>query len=238
MITVAKRKVLSANAGRYNILGSHQQGELGAKYTGRCIIVGPNSNRAKRWVESYEEFPTPKPYFEQELLDCLSRGVVDDVVYRGRTFKGIPKSFLEFGPPPPDKAKRERYNDNGVPVHYLCSSREGIKSEFLTIPDGERLWIQRFRIKPTAILADAQKLMADSFAAAVFWFIEHGRDRDHRPLLGPRIGDLVRFEYDGLLVPGVRGNDSQLYFNIVLLSPGDCWMQFLIHDGSPEMVCI
>jgi hypothetical protein len=84
-------------------------------------------------------------------------------------------------------------------------------------------------------MADARELAIDSLAAAVFWLIESGRDgAAHPPLLGQRVGQIIAAEFDGLLVPGVRGGPNELYWNAVVFRPGDRWLQLVDESAQPE----
>ena len=130
---------------------------------------------------------------------------------------------------------RGRYNAEGIPALYLCSSVNGVIRELGSPSPGYELWIQRFRVLPELRMADARELAIDSLAAAVFWLVESGRDRaSPPPLLGQRLGQLIATKFDGLLVPGVRGEPNELYWNVVVFHPGDRWLQLVDESSQPE----
>jgi len=228
--------ILRAEPERYELRGSHARGILGATYTGRSIDVEGGYPVAKEWIENYETSPGERPELERQLLQSLglaAASTFEAPVFRGRFFSNPPGSFQDFGPPPP--ASRGRYNAQGVPALYLCSSVNGVIRELGPPPPGCRLWIQRFQILPELRMADARELAIDSLAAAVFWLIESGRDRSlSPPRLGERVGQLIGTEYDGLIVPGVRGEPNELYWNAVVFRPDDRWLQLVDRSAQPQ----
>jgi hypothetical protein len=232
-----RRYTLNAEPGRYDLTGSSAGGALGAAYTGRWIDAEGRYSEAKDWVEGYEASQAIVANLEEELLRSLvpAESLAFELpLFRGRFLSDPPGSFHDFGPPPSDRATRGRYSAKGVPALYLCSSVGGVVRELGSPPANCRLWVQRFRIQPDVRMADARQLAVDSFAAAVFWLIESGRDFGAAPRLGQRIGEVIATEFDGLIVPGVRGEPNQLYWNAVILRPGDRWRQFVDQSAGPE----
>ncbi len=229
---------LHAEPGRYELRGSPARGILGATYTGRSIDVEGRYPEAKNWVENYEASQEEPSQLERELLESLGpavAGAFEAPLFRGRFLSSPPGSFQDFGPPPPDRARPGRYNAEGVPALYLCSSVDGVVRELGSPPRGCKLWIQRFRLIPELRMADARELGIDSLAAAVFWLIESGRDPSSAPpLLGQRVGQIIGAEFDGLLVPGVRGQPNVLYWNVVVFRPGDRWLRLVDESAQPE----
>ena len=229
--------ILKAEPERYELRGSPAGGILGATYTGRSIDVEGGYPVAKEWLENYETSPGERPELERQLVQSLglaAASTYDAPFFRGRFFSTTPGSFQDFGPPPPDRASRGRYNAQGVSALYLCSSVIGVIRELATPPKGCRLWIQRFQILPELRMADARELAIDSLAAAVFWLIESGRDRSlPPPRLGERVGQLIGTEYDGLIVPGVRGEPNELYWNAVVFRPDDRWLRLVDRNAQP-----
>ena len=225
-----------AEPGHYRITGFPTQGILGATYTGRSIDVEGRYLEAKHWIESYEASQADVPKLERELVESLapSESGAIEALFRGRFLTSPPGSAQEFGPPPPDLTKRGRYNAEGVPVLYLCSSVSGVVRELGPPPSGYTLWVQRFKIPAGLRIADARRLAIDSLAAAVFWLIESGRERLSPPRLGQRVGHLIGAVFDGLIVPGVRREPDQLYCNTVVFHPGDRWLEFVDERYQPE----
>jgi hypothetical protein len=227
---------LNAEPGRYELRGSRTSGILDALYTGRSIDVEGGYRDAKKWLDNYENSGRETPQLEQQLLQAV-RMVPSNTfavpLFRGRFLSRPPNSPDEFGPPPSASVGAGRYNAAGVPALYLCSSVNGVKRELGTPPPGCTLWIQRFQIVPELRMADARELPIDSFAAAVFWLIESGRDR--RPRLGQRVGQIIDAEYDGLVVPGVRGEPNELYWNVIVFRPSDRWRRLVNRSTKPAL---
>jgi hypothetical protein len=227
--------IMHAEGGRFELRGSAVRGILGATYTGRSIDVEGGYAVAKAWVDSYEGSPKGRPYLERLLLRSLtlaSEDICDAPMFRGVFRTGPPPSFGDFGPRQP--ARRRRYNAKGTSALYLCSTRAGVVRELGPFAAGRQLWIRQFRILPELRMADARELPIDSLAAAVFWLIEHGRDRWQFPRLGERVGHLVSCKYDGLIVPGVTGERTELYWNAVIFRPDGRWLRLIDQTAQPE----
>jgi hypothetical protein len=229
---------LDAEPGRYEVHGSSASGILGALYTGRSVDVEGGFRDAKNWFDNYETSGGENLPLERQLLQSVRvapSSTFSVPLFRGRFFSSPPKSFQDFGPPPRTHARRGRYNAEGVPALYLCLSVNGVKRELGTPPLGCTLWTQRFQISPEMRMADARELAIDSFSAAVFWLIESGRDRSLAlPQLGQRVGQLIGAEYDGLIVPGVRGEPNELYWNAVVFRPENRWLRLVDKSVKPE----
>jgi hypothetical protein len=237
---MTRRKTLRAEAERYELKGSSMRGVLGATYTGRSIDVEGRYPEAKNWVENFENSHEEALELERELLESLGLAAAEAFetpLFRGRSLSRPPCSSYDFGPPPPDQARPGRYNADGVPALYLCSSVYGVMRELGLPPGGRKVWVQRFRVPPEYRIADARELAIDSLAAAVFWLIESGRDlASLPPLLGQRLGQIIAAKFDGLVVPGVRGEPNELYSNVVIFKPGDRWLRLVDESSQPEEV--
>jgi RES domain len=229
---------LKAGPGRYELGGCSARFIFGAPYTGRSIDVEGRYPDAKKWVESYEASQEGHLDLERELLESLRLTVIDTfeaTLFRGRFLSSPPHPFREFGPPPFDLAKRGRYSAERVPALYLCSSKTGVIRELGAPPEGFKCWIQRFRISAGLRMVHARDLATDSLAAAVLWLIESGRDRlSDPPKLGQRLGELIGKDYDGLIVPGVRGEPNELYWNAVVFHPEGRWERLADESVQPE----
>ena len=181
--------VLNAQPGEFRISGSPANGRLGAGYTGRQIDVGQGYAVAKQWLEAFEASCTCPLDGENAFLAALEsvpRAVLDGSMFRGRFLEKAPTSPLEFGPPPPSCTRQGRYNYQGEPLLYLCSSLTGVTKELGAASAGFSLWVQRFHIPAALKILDATRFSQESFAASVFWVIESHRDRsiDNPPRLG------------------------------------------------------
>jgi hypothetical protein len=231
---MAGHHTLNAEPGRYRVEVSPARGLLGAIYTGRSIDIDGRYAQAKRWVDSYEHSPEAHSELEEELLESLVPGALDSAHFRGRFFSTSPESWSCFGPPPSVLAKAGRYNPAGSSALYLASSKDGVERELSNVDADGDLWIQQFRLVPELRLADARNLGTQSLAAAVFWLLESSRERDRFLCLGHRLGQLVATEFDGLIVPGVRGEPTQLYWNVVIFRPHNRWTQLVDKHAQPH----
>ena len=161
---------------------------------------------------------------ELEFVNALSNAPRLDasklICFRGqRRFPlGYSPQPEEMGPPPPDKASAGRYNRDGESIFYSCETKQGVMREPIKEPGP--LWIQRFML-PTGdlVIADLRPGRAGEFVDEVFWFAEHaGEDPIHCGLVfSQRVASLVAKRFDGMLIPGVRGEKSYRYGNIVVL---------------------
>jgi hypothetical protein len=155
----------------------------------------------------------------------------DHTLFRGRFMNVKPRSQYDFGPLPTSSALPGRYNRKGEAVLYLCTSCEGVSAEKGAPPEGEALWVQEYRLPlEQQNIVDASHLPADSFAATVFWVAESQRDRnleDGKLRLSHTVAELVTAEYDGMYVPGVRGDRKLSYSNLVVFRPATHWRDWV-----------
>ena len=236
---MVRNRRLIAEPKHFDLRGSPSRGILGATYTGRSIDVEGRYPAAKAWLENYETSPVESTELENELLHSLlpaAPSTFASPVFRGRLLGSPPGSCEEFGPPQTDQAPRGRYNAPGVLALYLCSTKQGVIRELEPLQPGKKLWIQQFRILPELRMADARELGIGSLAAAVFWLIESVRDRSKYARLGERVGQIVGARYDGLIVPGVRGEPNELYWNAAIFRPEDRWLRFIDRSAQPQEV--
>ena len=230
---------MNAKAGHYGITLHDIRASLRALYTGREIDLTREHALAKEWLEGCETAPEGRPDLERRLLDELEPTEIstDDRVFRGRFFESAPADYLKFGPPKPKYASRGRYNVEGEPVLYLCSSVTGVRNELGSAEPGWQLWSHRFRLSAELRLVDTRDLPPESFAAVVFWLIESVRVRSEPPpRLGSRLGQLLARRYDGMVVRGVRGDGDppEEYWNVVVFDPINRWTHLVDRGAEPE----
>lgn len=158
--------------------------------------------------------------------------------FRGRCppfARNVPASE-EMGPPPGHVAPASRYNEAGKPALYLCATRAAVALE---LGASEDVWVQEFRI-PVAELRIADlgspESDLDQLLAAVMWIAElAGADGHPSQKFSRLIASMVAEHFDGMLVPGVRGNESTLYRNLVILCPGEAWRNWLLQDAPTPL---
>jgi hypothetical protein len=139
-----------------------------------------------------------------------------------------------MGPPPASVARANRYNKAHESVLYLSESRSAIANE--PIADSGTLWVQRFVLPADQlVIADFGSLRADDFASKAFWFAELAGNDDVAVQLcfSQLIASLVAQRFDGMRVPGVRGDHDTRYSNIVVFRAEACWKQWLAIDSQP-----
>ena len=139
--------------------------------------------------------------------------------YRGRLIREgvpVPESSRDMGPPTSDNTDdMGRYNEKGHPVLYLCESENGVRRE---LPGEGRLFVQEFNLPTNEIrIADLRQLDPNGFLAATMWHTEMaGQDGYPTVRFSQVVAKIIGKRYDGMAVPGVRGDNSQTYSNIVI----------------------
>jgi len=127
-----------------------------------------------------------------------------------------------MGPPPDCHAKSGRYNHDGKSVLYLADSEQGVIAELLAHGRMLPIWVQRFVISGSIVrLADFRSNTTIPFLNCVFWFSElAGIEEQHVTYDFSRlVGELVAKQFEGMIVPGVRGGHGFTYNNVVVFNP-------------------
>jgi hypothetical protein len=133
-----------------------------------------------------------------------------------------------MGPPSPSRPNENRYGLAGKSVLYLCTSEEGVRRE-VNMSGGKSLYLQRFIIPGTVNLGDFRDLDEVDFLNDAFMFAEMA-NRDpvsHATMLFTQVlASLVSERFDGMIVPGVMGDVSTRYCNIVIFESA-AWRMWL-----------
>jgi RES domain-containing protein len=163
-----------------------------------------------------------------------------EVYFRGRRFEDVePKHWQAMGPPPKIRhwaalkhsdRKGGRYNGPGSAVLYLASTVEGVRAELGSM----RLCTQEYR--PTGLeVVDLTKPNSDLLGAA-FDLAESVGVTDRGPAaytFSQFLGMVLRWSgADGFVVPGVRGDASSRYTNLVILRPEPGWTAWSSRDDG------
>ncbi len=218
------------------IVGGGELGApLGARHarTGREITANEVYGEVNDWANSDDPLANG-------MCDRVSRAlsacpvVVDSDLrfFRGRKPPFRPNivdpSRQDMGPPPSNKAPEGRYNGVREPVLYLCTVSAAVMRE---LPDAPVIWIQEFQVPVQSMrIADLRQnvLGADPLLNATMWQAELAGDKGAAPLLfSQRVASLVAAHFDGMLVPGVRGDDSLQYQNLVVFRRLESWQEWL-----------
>lgn len=160
--------------------------------------------------------------------------------FRGRRppFKKTHPSSDEMGPP--TEAIAGRYNGPSEVVLYLSDSEDGVQRECGGAL--EDLHLQRF-----IITSDALKLVdlrahnrPAGFLSAVMWIAELAGSNEHPSYPSKRfsqaIANLVSKRFDGMVVPGVRGEGGATYSNIVIFR-ASAWQDWL-DESAPRKLTL
>lgn len=152
------------------------------------------------------------------------------IAFRGRVSPDTQEPH-EFGPPP--RAVPNRYNRNGEKTLYLATSEEGVRRE---VPEVD--WCHKFEIPTKKMrIADIRQANCSVFINQVFFSAERGEntciiDRNNY-YFSHAVGMLVCNKFDGMLVPGVRGDREVQYDNLVLFVT-EGWENWLV--GNPKQL--
>ena len=134
-----------------------------------------------------------------------------------------------MGPPPNGCAASGRYNGPGESALYLSSIPDGVRRE-LPFSEGQ-LWIQSFIVQTDNLrVADfsAPDISSRHLLNCVLWFAELAGAQGHPSIIFSQfIASIVSKTFDAMVVPGVRGDESIQYSNVVIFKPIGVWQQWL-----------
>jgi len=213
-----------------------------AGHTGREVRADQTYARAKKWagVPSNQLLKHPTA---SEFQDCVRCAMCIEgsilACYRGRRPEdGKLLSSDEMGPPPVGKpCAANRYNRRNESVLYLCDSKEGVVRE---LGPGPGLHIQRYLLPLNQLrIADFARAGIDSLANAVFELAESCNVGEWGPKsygFSQGVAEIVAEHFDGMRIPGVRGDRVLHYSNVVIFQPYPDWVHWLDRDSMVEVV--
>jgi hypothetical protein len=216
---------------------------LSATYepTGRFITAGSDYAFVREWAELRDTDLQQRHGARERFVGCLAEpdklrlSAASLLCFRGRRFAaGYAPSSEQMGPPPLSVARENRYNKPHESVLYLCESESAIVEE--PIAGTGPLWIQRFVLPiDRLVMADFSSLRADDFISKALWFAELAGNNDVAVQLcfSQLIASLVAQHFDGMRVPGVRGNKDSRYSNVVVFRAESRWRHWLEVDSPP-----
>lgn len=143
---------------------------------------------------------------------------------------------MRLAAPPPARASCGRYNEARAPALYLSECECGAVSELrCRAADQVLFWAMRYCIPPCGPIADIRPHAAGAdWIAAVFDLCETvERDADRTYPRSRRLAALVRGAgFDGLMVPGVRGDPARIanHWNLVVFDPEECGVRWQVGD--------
>ncbi len=221
---------------------SSASGTPSAHYAGtnRLIVGNPTFDRVQ--VLAHAELPSGLANVDtvEEL-----RAAMADIgppaereiqAYRGRSppFLGDIPTRNEMGPPPlsPTSECEGRYGVPRTSTLYLSESTDGVRRELLR--SGDQIWIQRFVIPTAAVrLADLRgtEHSIQPLLNSVLWFTELSGEQGQPPLAFSQFfARLMAERFDGVLLPGVRGDADLQYWNLVLFRAQAEWRHWLADE--------
>jgi len=198
-------------------------------HTGREVRCNEQYAGIREWAElptRAQQLRDPKAkQFRECVLSARTVGGQCLVCFRGRFIRrGYPHGAESIGPPCRQQAAAGRYNKEGEPVLYLCDTEDGVKREFGVQKKRGRLFCQRFSIPISALrIADFRGGDPNSMTSQVFSIAEdcgvQGRGPDSYTF-SQTVAEIVRqARFDGMVIPGVRGDRERHYCNVVIFDP-------------------
>lgn len=165
------------------------------------------------------------------------------VFFRGRGVTSEPPRVDQMGPPLLDcDPSGGRYNRRGERVLYLSDSEEGVLRELSAWHVEGIPWVQRYRLPLDKLhIADFTIIPDDHFVAAVFSKAEEcnvGGRGSNSYIFSQLVAELVMAHFDGMRIPGVRGNRGSWYSNVVIFQPYPDWRDWLEHETAPYRLSV
>ena len=155
--------------------------------------------------------------------------------FRGLAF---PERFVpaskDMGPPPEgSRVATGRYNHDAQRVLYLSASIKGVAREVEQGPNDT--WVQSYTLKLDGLRIADFRPPVETLLNHVFWWTETAsEDRGTRFLFSQFVAGRVAELFDGMIVPGVQGDELTQYDNIVVFYPDDRWRSWLTEGSNPQ----
>lgn len=221
---------------------SSARATIGASHTatGRAITCDDEYTLAFNWscLKSRDElvaYPACDKFLEKVRREPSVAGEPRRC-FRGRALSiGKVPEPSDMGPPPEGTPfGGERYNYDNQSVLYMSDCEAGVLAELRG--RNSPIWVQTYIVPLTELrIADLSTLAAGAFVNQVFWFAELAGSLD-QPVefaFSRLIAELVGREFDGMIVPGIRGDNGFKYRNIVVFRPHLNWKHWLEPNAAP-----
>jgi RES domain len=204
-------------------------------HTGRSSSVGSDYRDAEAWSSTEPEAIRAHPAAERfrAELQTISAYLGPMAFVRGRPSI---TSWRDMGPPPESVAQAGRYVPEGTTVLYLCDSIPGVFNE-LAEAGGAGLFVQDYLLSPSLRLADFTDSHLSEFLQGAFDMAENsmvdGRVGPTGYLFSQVFAEIThRAAFDGMIIPGIRGNRDLRYRNVVVFEPRDNWPAWSRQDAG------
>ena len=158
------------------------------------------------------------------------------IFFRGKGGSEAP-SAKRMGP----GCREGRYNRSGDRMLYLSDSEEGVLCELRT-RQIQGIYVIRYRLPLDKLnIADFTKIPDDHFVATVFSKAEECKVDGRGPnsyIFSQLVAELVMARFDGMRIPGVRGNRGFWYSNVVIFQPYPNWRDWLEQETTPYRLSV
>jgi hypothetical protein len=160
------------------------------------------------------------------------------VFFRGKGFNTDTPSAEQMGP----GCREGRYNRSGECMLYLSDSEEGVLCELNAWHVEGIPYVMRYRLPLNKLnIADFTMIPDDHFMAAVFSKAEEcnvGGRGSNSYIFSQLVADLVMAHFDGMRIPGVRGDRNFHYSNVVVSHPDPDWRNWLEQETTPYRLSV
>lgn len=212
-------------------------------HTGRSSSVGSDYRDAEAWSSSDLDTIRTHPAAERFRAELQSVSVYLGSMnfVRGRPQNNSITSWRDMGPPPNKSFDQAgRYEPKEKTVLYLSDSIQGVFNE-LPQTGGDGLFLQDYLLSPSLRLANFADSRVSEFLQGAFDVAESsmvdGRVGPTGYIFSQVLSEITQeAEYDGMIVPGVRGNRDLRYRNVVVFNPLDKWPAWSCQDAGFRFV--
>ena len=215
-------------------------------HTGRDVLGSEAERRAIEWaaVATRDEIlnhPVAEEF--RALIQTAPRIAGDPMtLFRGRGIRDgepMPPSVDQMGPLPLSRMPQAgRYHREGERALYLADSAEGVRREMEAWFTVGAPYVIRVTVPVTSLrIADFCGLPADHLLTAAFARAELCNVPGRGPanyVFSQAVGTLVAESFDGMRIPGVRGEPGAHYTNLVLFGHRAEWPSWTDPANPPH----
>lgn len=224
---------IGAKAG-FSAIGAQRFG-----HTGRKVLGADAELRASEWASLSTHHEILNHNVADDFRALLEEGasaLSGDplVLFRGRGIRDgqpLPPTVEQMGPLPSHLTPSEgRYHRQGERVLYLADSEDGVRREMNAWLTRGVPFVIRIEVPVMSLrIVDLSDLPSDHLITAVFSRAEMCKVKGRGPdnyVFSQCVGQLVSGYFDGMRIPGVRGEPSAHYKNVVLFRGLGDWSKW------------